>query len=492
MNDFEVAIFGPTPCNSPIRVKLPHHESYTPPRTPSPLLIPHFDSASATSDSDEVRAYDVHLIRHHEKLTQITPPQPLLAQSRQNSSQIDSDNINKNEASINDGGKVQGRRSPSEDRASSPESSPYTPLSSPPLMHPPKVLARFKRHAAMKTPRPRITLFSDSSEANVPRSQPTLASRLSPPDLNRDAAAEILYAHSVDPEANPLYDPYPESPRSRKLRARKRTTPFSSAELIRPNKKSNSYRAWPSYRQAVADRERNAVAKLNALRVEYEEKRHEELARTRILVLSLNRAITKNHEEQGFFRSTANMHHQQGELDDRALRLDERARRFDHKETLADRNSQAVINWRDSAMLDAPDHATGQADRLGRVYIQLADILKTECGLSTPFFAFQLHRRITPTLVQLAAFLAEPHDSICSIVASPAAVNYYGSYVRELQYLLYDDEWAQLSDFHVDFEDKLLPSNPKIRPYRFDFDPAILASSSEDDCEVSEDDDNGW
>ncbi|KAF9503404.1 hypothetical protein BS47DRAFT_1402428 [Hydnum rufescens UP504] len=69
------------------------------------------------------------------------------------------------------------------------------------------------------------------------------------------------------------------------------STRSTRSSIPRPGKNSNSYRAWPSYRQAIIDHERNAAQKLEEVRKNYEIQRSEDIKRHADLLDQLSRTI---------------------------------------------------------------------------------------------------------------------------------------------------------------------------------------------------------
>jgi hypothetical protein len=502
LNALQAALFGPTPFNTPRT-----HDSnldttecasppvsistldfcddpYAPSRPASPSSrseqTPDPEQDSLSMDYDEVCDYESLRRAYPGVFTRFTPLQPLPELPIVTALHSDRATIDTNETLCGDDRSNSDRRSPS----ATP--SPYSPLYSP-TQHPttpllPRVVLS-KQKAKDKT----------ASRARIaPHVRPSLASRISPPRVSRDSSPTDTISDQprVTPKARFTI---PTQPRAMKPSPPSSSPPRSSADLTRPNKKSNSYRAWPSYRQSIADRERNAEAKINAIRAEYQQKTAATSAQVSHLVSQLNRAIHSNHFEQNFLTQTATVQSREALLDDRAIHLDERTRYIERRTHHIERQALATSHWRDEIMLDNPRLHSDQADRVGRVLVQLADILKAEHVLSNPCYAFMLHRRISPTIQQLLNCLSEPHNQITSVRPNKVALAYYTSYVRELQYLLTEDEWDDFKTFECVFEDPNMVPNPKqratINMYDSDeFDTRELGNTASDAGDTN----NGW
>ncbi|KAF9512969.1 hypothetical protein BS47DRAFT_1393710 [Hydnum rufescens UP504] len=185
--------------------------------------------------------------------------------------------------------------------------------------------------------------------------------------------------------------------------------------IPRPGKNANSYRAWPSYRQAIVDRKRNTAQRLDNVRREYEDKRNEDVKQHADLLDQLSRMVA-NHNMQidsltpplALLSST--LHQQEANLETRSKILDNR---------------------------------------------------NTNISSYTPSSAFALHRRIAPAISQLASSLRETDESFLTIVPDDRAVLYYTRHVHDIQYDLRDNEWAKFKkNPAAPYELADLPSNP--------------------------------
>ncbi|KAF9503037.1 hypothetical protein BS47DRAFT_1402821 [Hydnum rufescens UP504] len=101
--------------------------------------------------------------------------------------------------------------------------------------------------------------------------------------------------------------------------------------IPRPGKNSNSYRAWPSYRQAIIDCERNTAQKLEEVRKNYEIQRSEDIKRHLL------------------------------------------------------RDEYYVSAWRDRLLYPSMYLHTSQVDHLAHIFIQAADIIRQEHSIGLTF-----------------------------------------------------------------------------------------------------------
>ncbi|KAF9503511.1 hypothetical protein BS47DRAFT_1402337 [Hydnum rufescens UP504] len=215
----------------------------------------------------------------------------------------------------------------------------------------------------------------------------------------------------------------------------------------RPGKNSNSYRAWPSYRQAIIDRERNALKN--------------QLSRT-----IANHNLQMDSLTPPLSLLSATLHQREADLNTKSDVLNKRDLKLL-------RDEYYVSAWRDRLLYPSTYLHTSQVDRLARIFIQAADIIRQEHRMGTPYSAFILHRRIAPALSQLSASLSTSHDMAPAIVTDDRASTYYTVRVRDIQYDLRNNEWDEFKDTTTEFELKELPSNPGIEI-------------------VSDDDSSGW
>jgi hypothetical protein len=440
----------PTPCNSPaLRAVKKEDEDFL--AALSNTVIPRTLHSDLEHDIDEVRAYDASLITY--SLIPFTPLKTLPPLNSNHSSHNNTMHTVTNEI-------ISGAIPP---YSAIPRKSYAAVVSMPPtqshtlLPTEPKAM-RGRTHRAT----PPLTLRQRLDGAVL-----TNHMQLTPPsshdNSNRStSSSDDSYERRILNKSLHSNRPYP--PRSPILPPRKRDREgLDKTSPLRPSKNVASYRAWPAFRQAIADRERNATARVDAIHAECQTKREEEAATTTHLAAELNRAIANYRADSDFVIQTGNMQYQRQALDDRAKSLDERVHRIERQEHVHSQGQQLVMNWRDR--LIQTDHNTppSQVDRLSRVYIQLTDLLKCECNLGSPVFAFQLHRRISPALLQLTTALAEPDVSVSTIIADESAVLYYKLFVQELQSQLYDDEWSRFKDTFAPFESQIIHSNPRPR-----------------------------
>ncbi|KAF9507544.1 hypothetical protein BS47DRAFT_1398548 [Hydnum rufescens UP504] len=241
--------------------------------------------------------------------------------------------------------------------------------------------------------------------------------------------------------------------------------------IPRPGKNSNSYRAWPSYRQAIIDRERNAAQKLEEVRKNYEIQRSEDIKRHADLLDQLSRTIANHNLQMDSLTPplsllSATLHQREADLNTKSDVLNKHDLKL-----LCD--EYYVSAWRDRLLYPSTYLHTSQVDRLARIFIQAADIIRQEHRMGTPYSAFILHRRIAPALSQLSASLSTSHDMAPAIVTDDRASTYYTVRVRDIQYDLRNNEWDEFKDTTTEFELKELPSNPGIEI-------------------VSDDDSSGW
>ncbi|KAF9510187.1 hypothetical protein BS47DRAFT_1396186 [Hydnum rufescens UP504] len=206
----------------------------------------------------------------------------------------------------------------------------------------------------------------------------------------------------------------------------------------RPGKNSNSYRAWPSYRQAIIDRERNAAQKLEEVRKNYEIQRSEDIKRHADLLDQLSRTIANHNLQMDSLTPRSDLNTKSDVLNKRDLKLL--------------RDEYYVSAWRDRLLYPSTYLHTSQVDRLARIFIQAADIIRQEHPIG---LTFHLAR----------------HGP--AIVTDDRASTYYTVRVRDIQYDLRNNEWDEFKDTTTEFELKELPSNPGIEI-------------------VSDDDSSGW
>jgi hypothetical protein len=256
--------------------------------------------------------------------------------------------------------------------------------------------------------------------------------------------------------------PQPYSLRNPILPPRPKANRGNVPAVPRPQKHQPSYRAWPAYRQAIADRERNAKEEIAAVRAEYIEQRNDEINRTATIIDQLNDAIAAYRDQCDGATQRDNVQRRQEDLDGRAKALDRRIKYVEDQEHRLTLDQQLATNWRDTLLQETIGCAPTQSQRLSRVFIQLTDILKAEGNFTTPLLAFELHRRIAPALHQLTLSLGQPDDEMAiRITPDDAAVKYYALHVRRLQHALYDDEWEALHDVDTPYETDFESHNPR-------------------------------
>ncbi|KAF9503699.1 hypothetical protein BS47DRAFT_1402164 [Hydnum rufescens UP504] len=191
----------------------------------------------------------------------------------------------------------------------------------------------------------------------------------------------------------------------------------------------------------------------------YEDKRNEDVKQHADLLDQLSRTVA-NHNMQidslmpplALLSST--LHQREADLETRSKILDNRDTKLAHDE-------ECVANWRDRLLYPSAYHHVSQTDRLSRIFIQAADIIRQHHRLDTPSSAFALHRCIAPAISQLASSLRETDESFLTIVPNDRAVLYYTRHVRDIQYDLRDNEWAEFKkNPATPYELADLPSNP--------------------------------
>ncbi|KAF9510119.1 hypothetical protein BS47DRAFT_1396287 [Hydnum rufescens UP504] len=215
----------------------------------------------------------------------------------------------------------------------------------------------------------------------------------------------------------------------------------------RPGKNSNSYRAWPSYRQAIIDRERNAAQKLEEVRKNYEIQRSEDIKRHADLLDQLSRTIANHNLQMDSLTPplsllSATLHQREADLNTKSDVLNKRDLKLL-------RDEYYVSAWRDRLLYPS---TTSYGYTLLRLYSS-----STHCT----------------ALSQLSASLSTSHDMAPAIVTDDRASTYYTVRVRDIQYDLRNNEWDEFKDTTTEFELKELPSNPGIEI-------------------VSDDDSSGW
>jgi hypothetical protein len=219
----------------------------------------------------------------------------------------------------------------------------------------------------------------------------------------------------------------------------------------RYQKRNNSYRSVPAFKQAISDRERNATLRIDAIKAEYDNKREKETIQLSHLTDQLNRAIAHYHSETD--TRTQSFDARQKQLDARTALLDERTRYIEETEDRKAEDRQLVANWRDRLMTNTDTPA--QADRLSRIYVLFADIIQNESNLHDSASAIKLHRKISPHLHLIASSIGTfipPFGR--PIQASELADRYYRNTIRSIQNFMYDDEWEQFTDAEVPFEEE--------------------------------------
>jgi hypothetical protein len=231
-----------------------------------------------------------------------------------------------------------------------------------------------------------------------------------------------------------------------------------SIKIPRPSKNANSYRAWPSYRQAIVDRDRNAALKLEEARKDYEAKRSEDIKEKSDLFDQLSRTIA-NHNLQ-IDSLTPPLALLSATLHQREADLAVKAKQITKRDAKLSRDEETVSNWRDRLLYPATYHHVTQTDRLSRICVLAGDIVRQQHHLDTPYTAFLLHRRIAPALAQLTASLGKTDENLVGIWPDDRAIKYYSQQVQDIQYDLRDSEWAEFKDTPTKYEATDLPSNP--------------------------------
>jgi hypothetical protein len=270
---------------------------------------------------------------------------------------------------------------------------------------------------------------------------------------------EIRHQQDYNRKSKNAYYPYPSSKPI--LPGRKRSYGNTNkSQPLRPSPNLATYRAWPAYRQAIANRDCNAELKLTQVRAEYEQKREIDNTQVAALTAELNLAISNYRLKSDISTHNIDIQRRHRELDKRALILDERTDRLE-AQTARSHTNQQMVNWRDRITQPIEGVDSDQQDRLSRVFIQLADIVKHECHLGSPVLAFRMHRRIAPFLHLLSFSLSVPHPSVSTIVPHLTAVHYYTSRIYEIQDLLYDDERPQFHPIGGPYENCVWTFNPR-------------------------------
>jgi hypothetical protein len=448
-------MYALVPPNSPICPSIQFDEVK---QSLEPSIVSALQEVLCPTDSTfkEVWQYDQLLSDYQRKLISIELFQPLPAPASETSLQINTSRIHKNELAA-------VRADPCDPPPRLTDERSFARLHLPKLIFPTLLSTDISPEVVftrIESPDFDPTFFMDEADdANSPPLSPPLTDDAirsdSPP-------SETLYQRYRNPTFNTTH--YPYAPRTPILPSRKNTrTNSDKSSPLRPNKNSNSYRAWPAYRQAIADRDQNAASKLKEIQDEHEKERKVDNEQISYLTQRLNRAITHFQVSSNFLSRSDQLTVYQTNLDERAQQLDERAERIEGRTTCL-HDKQNMDNWRDHVMLDAHGTNPDQAERLSRVFVQLTEILRHECNLSSPFFAFQLHRRMAKPLFKLMTALATPDNSSNMVVATDSAIRYYKLFVRELQELLYDDERSQFESTYAPFETDNVPQNPRPLP----------------------------
>jgi hypothetical protein len=468
----------PTPINSPaLRIATIEDEQYLQNRSqlPSPIVKQEEDALKLVFN--EVWNYEQLLLNYNAKLIPIEPLQPLPPLSI--SLPIAPKSTNETETSSESGDHYMNDVQPTLER--------HAPVDLPNEVHPrqnfqfahhslvPAKITRSSSPPALKPafkPRPSRVPSAHYSSPYTPDSSPDRESSFFEPQRRKQ---------NFTPNRNiTRYAPFA---RPQQIHPRKHhSSPDSYGSSNRPNQQPLSYRAWPSYRQAIADRERNLNDKLDAMRAEYDRKRSEDAVQTTALAAQLNRAISNYRLESDFITKAAKVQIRQEDLDERATALDKRMKAIEAKELSLVHDQQTVSDWRDHNIQDTPGYYPSQSDRISRIYIQLTDVLKSERNITSPYAAFVLHRLIAPSLFRLTRDLTASYPAI---TASDNAISYYSLYVRELQHQLYTDEWDDFKHISSPYESPHATFSPR---YRRSSSNASSTSSNSNPYESE----NGW
>lgn len=207
------------------------------------------------------------------------------------------------------------------------------------------------------------------------------------------------------------------------------------------------YRAYPAFKQAMTDRDRNHREEVESLRSEYQEKRDEDVKD----VIGLMKLLLKA-------------------LDDQDKRSDENERMAKLLQQIFEKVIQQSVDlqWRNEEAIRLHERAAtfsrcqeaSPSDKLSRIVTLAADLVKQEGEILTALNAMHLHRRMVPFLNDLIRELSIPGQSYAPVNPDPSALKYYENIVHETQRKLYDHEWNEIKNERALFELDDLPPNP--------------------------------
>jgi hypothetical protein len=451
---FGADYLNPTPFSSPVLRDITNEDKKDLDLSLAASLNEAFNNTNLNMKAEEVWQYERKLLQYEELMRSIQPP---FATS--DSIPIDTVKSDKNENTSYDidTPMLDGQRTtdPCIPVTLAP-SSLTIPSRTPNHLAPPLAQSHITRASgATVSPRPRASYAHIFASPHHRRPSPEVLHRL-PSGHTSDLTAtssdtqgnDSLSSNTDQRDSNTTrYAPYLTRPSllpPRPLRRDQGTYfPQSQSAPPRYQKRSNSYRSVPAFKQAISDRERNATLRIDAIKAEYDNKREKENIQLSHLTDQLNRAIAHYHSE--IDTRTQAFDARQKQLDARTALLDERTRYIEETEDRKAADRQLVANWRDRLMTNTDTPA--QADRLSRIYVLFADIIMNESNLHDSASAIRLHRKISPHLHLIASNIGifiPPFGR--PIQASDLADRYYRNTIKSIQNFMYDDEWEQFTD----------------------------------------------